>query len=331
MKLYHLKDFNHHPAWLIFRVDVQIKDQPVDIYLVLDLPADIILCHELVEFELSQAQADELLKRATLRKGKCPPRVLLARGDPAADVFKQSLELLAIQLELVPAPYLEELVSPLKKSFGSQFYSPSSWGYMDVKQGTDPHAPEELKGMVPDSYDLCSCNSGKKYKFCCKKILLEITQAMNAAETGNLSEALQWIAKAKAIVGETAEVLCRESIVYSFFDAAKSEALLNQCLEINPNHPRAHYLRGINLRERGDLSGAMAAYQTAIAHYPASDYYHLSEAYNNLGTVFYALGDLARAKSAWEQALLYMPLDPVTQENLKLIYKTITPGGIKKI
>ena len=39
---------------------------------------------------------------------------------------------------------------------------------------------------------------------------------MVAAEDGDKSEALKWIEKAKTLVGETSDVLCREAIVYSF-------------------------------------------------------------------------------------------------------------------
>src|SRR5262249_9027408 len=144
----------------------------------------------------------------------------------------------------------------------------------------------------------------------------EVSQAMIAAEEGNLSEALGWIAKAKNSVGETAEVLCREAIVYSYFDTEKSEATLNRCLVVNPKHPRAHYLRGIKLKEQGDFVGAIKAYETAIAHYPETDHYHLNEVYNNLGTVFHAMGNGIKAQSCWEKALLYLPSDKTARRNL---------------
>jgi Flp pilus assembly protein TadD len=193
--------------------------------------------------------------------------------------------------------------------------SPSTIGHHAM------NVPEEdidsLKQFLPDSYAQCSCASGKKYKFCCKKIVLEITMAMAAAEEGNKKEALQWIEKAKALVGETAEVLCREAIVYSFFDAKKGQSLIEKCLRLNPNHPRTHYIHAIDLKQHGDFSAAKIAYETAIAHYPESDHFHLNEAYNNLGGVFLAMNDLVGAKSAWEKALLYMPSDEMTQKNLR--------------
>ena len=139
---------------------------------------------------------------------------------------------------------------------------------------------------------------------------------MVAAEDGNYAEALKWIDKAKSVVGETPEVLCREAIVYSYFDSEKSEDILKQCLSVNPYHPRAHYVRGLTLKEQGDLQGAIKAYETAIENYPESDHYHLNETYNNLGTTFHAIGDLARAKIAWEKALLFLPSDKTARDNL---------------
>jgi len=185
-----------------------------------------------------------------------------------------------------------------------------------AREDTDELDRECLKKMIPDSYDPCPCASEKKYKFCCKKVFSEIMEAMIAAEEGDYTSALKWIDKAKSVVGETAEVICRESIVYSYFDGKKSNDLLAQCLSINPNHPRAHYLIGLMLKQSGDIEGAVTAYQAAIRHYPPTDVFHLNEAYNNLGSAFYTGGNIEEAKSAWEKALLYLPSDKTTRRNL---------------
>ncbi len=196
--------------------------------------------------------------------------------------------------------------------------SPSSIAYNTRPSDSDKQlkALKCAKIMIADSYDNCSCASGKKYKFCCKKIFREISEAMAALATGKITEALQWIAQAKKNVGETAEVLCRESIIYSSDDPEKSNNILNRCLKVNPRHPRAHYLRGINFKEQGDFQAAIEAYETAIANYPPSDHYHLNETYNNLGGVFNHVGEMKKAKSAWEKALLYLPDDDMAQNNL---------------
>jgi hypothetical protein len=94
---------------------------------------------------------------------------------------------------------------------------------------------------------------------------------MTAAEDGNLDEALEWMDKAKSKVGETAEILCRYAIVYTFFDMVKADEYLDKCLLAAPHHPRANYVRGIDLKGKCDLKGAIEAYRTAIKNYPPTD------------------------------------------------------------
>ena len=145
---------------------------------------------------------------------------------------------------------------------------------------------------------------------CCKPIFREIMGAMMEAENGRKHEALKFIQEAKKRVGETAEVLCREAIVYSFFDKAESDRLLNLCLERFPNHPRANYIMGITLREKERYSEAIVYYKKAIESYPKTDRYHLNEAYNNIGTVYYDLKSYKEAKESWSR--LYFSIDHQT-------------------
>jgi tetratricopeptide (TPR) repeat protein len=259
-------------AWIVSRLDTQIKNQPVDIYFVLDVANGNILSFETVETELSQVQADMLLKVAKTKSS--PEKVIIAKGDPAELLVHYSAKKLRIDFKTSSVLELEEFIIPIKRSFGEYFFSPSSLGCSN--NNTDTAEEESARRMLPDSYDLCSCASGKKYKFCCKAILREITEAMVAAEEGNLEGALNWIDKARKVVGETAEVLCRESIVYSFFGMEKSKLLLEKCLALNPKHPRAHYLCGIDFKLQGDNLSAINEYKIAIANYPETDHYHLN-------------------------------------------------------
>ena len=78
-----------------------------------------------------------------------------------------------------------------------------------------------------------------------------------------------------------------------------------------------HYIRAIDLMDVGDIEGAILSYQTAISNYPETAYFHLNEVYNNLGTAYYQADDLINARLAWEKALLYLPSDEMTQQNLR--------------
>lgn len=314
---YQYEDFKEGDAWLVFRLDTQVKTQSVDVYMLMELPSGIILGHEsAVDDVLTEKQAAQLLELGRSRKGVNPRRLLLAKADPAEPAFRAFCARAGLPLETQPTPHLEDLLAPVKESFGKHFFSPSTMGYSGLRDDADELDRDSARRMVPDSYDPCPCASGQKFKFCCKPIFHEILGAMAAAENGRRAEALKWVEKAKAIAGETAEVLCREAIVYSFFDNAKSEQILDRCLEVNPDHPRANYIRGIMLKERGDYSGAIGAYERAIASYPKTDRYHLNETYNNLGTAHYESGNPAAAKAAWEQALVLLPSDKTVRANL---------------
>lgn len=183
---------------------------------------------------------------------------------------------------------------------------------------------EAMQQMIPQPYSPCTCASGKKFKFCCKSIFNYIVEAMCAAEDGLHEQALEWISKAEKIVGNTAEVLCRKAIVYSFIDRQRYSEYLQKCLEVNPQHPRAHYLQGIDSNKKGEYEAAIAAYLKAIQYYPSTDHYHLNEAYNNLANVYHQLGEHTKAIAAWKTALEYSPTDKMARVNLQKF------GGLHK-
>lgn len=319
MERYRHDDFTKNEAWLVFPLDVQIQSQSADVYFAMDVWSAYILGQEIALGDgLTSGEAQRLLETCKAKAdGALPKTIILPKGDPSEAALAPLADRLGLQLEIVPGPALEDLVAPVKKSFGESFFSPSTIPYAGLKDDVDQLERESAKHFVPGTYDPCPCASGKKYKFCCKPIFREITGAMAAIEQGLLDEALHWIAKAKALVGETAEVLCREAIVRSKAEPDAAQELLERCLAQNPNHPRAHYVLGVDLKESGKLMESIAAYQAAIANYPKTDRYHLNEAYNNLGTALYEVGDYGGAKAAWEQGLILLPSDRMTRNNLR--------------
>ncbi len=306
---YQFSDFQGGNVWLIFRQDAFVNTGPVDVYTVMALPSRLVLSFEITETELTQKQVDALLEKALFKAGKVPSQILLANDDPIELFLQKSVKNLQIKIEMVPGPSLEDLTKDVK--------------FISSKESDegDEDDDECAKRMIPDSYAPCPCASGLKYKFCCKRIFEEVIEAMDCAENGRYEEALEWIAKAKKSVGNTAEVLCREAIVYSFFDAKKSRESLKLCLEVNPKHPRAHYIHALDLKDQRDFKGAIKAYERAASYYLPTDHYHLNEVHNNLGVIYYELGDLVKAKAEFELAFYFLPEDKLTRRNLyDLIY-----------
>ncbi len=306
--------------WAIFRFDAQITEEPanVDIYMILDTAQNLLLAHQITLTELSQEDVKQLIDQAK-EKAK-PNKLVITKGDPAEALVSQVAKQMAIPFEAVSAQFINDLTHVAMEGLGQAMGGVRSTMHSlkgDEYASHDQEEIEAAKLAIPDSYDPCPCASGKKYKFCCKSILNEITNAMCLAEEGNFPEAFRFIEQAKNKVGETPEVICREAIICSFFDEKKYLERLLACLKVNPKHPRAHYLLGLTAAHKGLYDDAIEHYTNAIDFYPPTDHFHLNEAYNNLGVVYKEMGSHDLAREAWQKALLYAPHDSYTKRNLE--------------
>lgn len=305
--------FETNQAWIVARLDSMlfVKDEPVDVYVLVDAASTYVFGQIVYLGSTPSRQEFKALFKRARKKGKgWPTKLYIPKEDPAEDMLKGIASGSGITPETIPLPYLDPILGPLKESF-AQFQS-------GKEQPSEPS--EDLisaKAMIPDSYDLCPCASGKKYKFCCKAIVREVTEAMCAVEEGHFDVALKFLDEAKGKVGETAEVLSRYAIAHSLRSEEAYLGFLQRALEANPHHPRTHYLLGLNHKEHGRVEEAEAEYLKAIESYPVSDKYHLNETWNNLGVLYFEIGDLTKAKGAWEKALVYLPSDVVTRNNLR--------------
>jgi tetratricopeptide (TPR) repeat protein len=299
--------------WIIARTDAMIKTSPVDVYVILEAPSLYIHGFEIVTGEgMTTKVAEDFLRKGFETRRSWPPRLAVPKGDPCGAVIARVAQSLGIQAEELPRSVIEARAAPFLAEFAKEGFSASPV----ADQSATSNEAESARAMIPDSYDLCPCGSGAKYKFCCKRIFREVVHAMAAAEEGDYGEALRRMKEAEKIAGSSAEVLCRFAIVYSYFDKAKSESYLRQCLEKNPKHPRAHYLLAIKHRQQGEIAAAIGEYEKAIENYPKTDRFHLNEAWNNVGTAYYEAGNYEKAKEAWETAITLMPSDEVSVRNL---------------
>lgn len=306
-----LKITEKNQAWILHREEIEtIQEGSCNIYVLLDAYTGYCFGQELCVDLPSATKIVSLLQLAKSQAKTWPLQILILKKDPFSETLGSICRGLNISLTESTAKELQPFVRDFKDSFRK------------FKKGIPPdddlssEEQEELEAFIPESYSPCPCASGKKFKFCCQKIFKDITFAMCAAQDGQLKEALRHIKITEDKVGRTAEVVCREAICWSFSDLTKTQLLLAEALQINPNHPRANYVCGINAKEAGDFEQAIVFYQSAIDNYPPEDKFHLNETYNNLGTAFYELGKHKDAKEAWEMALVLLPSDRIVKENL---------------
>ena len=307
--------FQINEAWIVSRLSspMIVQNESVDVYVLLDAASCYIFGQIAYVGETpSRNEFNALFKRARKMQRSWPGKLYIPKQDPAEAIISETAVKAGIQIEVVPPPYLDDILNPIKESF-LNFLSGQKASETEVKNNNE----ESVWDLLPDSYDLCSCGSGKKYKFCCKVVMREITGAMCAVEDKNFSEAIRMLDSAKEKVGETAEILCRYAIAYSLKSDDLFKEWLNKALNVNPKHPRSHYLLGLQAVKEGDPQSAVASYQKAIEFYPVTDRFHLNETWNNLANVYFDLGEIQKAKGGWEKALTYLPTDQVTKRNLK--------------
>ncbi|MEP6609074.1 MAG: tetratricopeptide repeat protein [Burkholderiaceae bacterium] len=98
-------------------------------------------------------------------------------------------------------------------------------------------------------------------------------------------------------------------------DRKQALARADQHLAKNPRDAQMRFVRGVILTDLSDTASARAAFQQL-----ADDFPELPEPYNNLAVLYAADGQLERARTALELALLAKPDYATAHENLGDVY-----------
>ncbi len=221
---------NKNEAWILYREEIEtVKDGVGNIYVLIDAYTGYCFGQEICTDHPNAAKIIEILNVAHLFAKTWPQKIYILKKDPFADVFEVICKGLKISCELTTAKELQPYVKSFKDSF-QQFKKvdhvkiPNNnedvfdSEFLSMQSEDDK---EQLEVFIPDSYQPCSCASGKKFKFCCQKAFKDITFAMCAAQDGKREDALKFIKSAEDKVGRTAEVVCRLAICWSYYDMDK--------------------------------------------------------------------------------------------------------------
>jgi Tfp pilus assembly protein PilF len=92
---------------------------------------------------------------------------------------------------------------------------------------------------------------------------------------------------------------------------AQAKALVEKGLSTNPRDPQMRFWQGFIFEQLGEIAQAQSIYLALTQDYP-----ELAEPHNNLGVLYAAQGDYAKAQEAIEAALRANPRYPEAQENL---------------
>lgn len=202
---------NVNQAWIFHREEIQTEEDGVcNFYVLLDAYSMFCLAQELSIDLPTYSKISQVLKSAFLQSKSKPQQILISKSDPFVETFTRICNEFEVPLTELTIKDLLPIVKPFKDSF-KQFQKESTQTAQqsfNTKMLSDIEQ-EELKYFIPETYSLCPCASGKKFRFFCQKIFKDITYAMCAAEEGKLEESLKFMKDAEEKMGRTAEVVCR--------------------------------------------------------------------------------------------------------------------------
>jgi tetratricopeptide (TPR) repeat protein len=166
--------------------------------------------------------------------------------------------------------------------------------------------------MAVDLYAPCPCGSGKKFKWCCQPIHVEINKAFEQDAQGQHAAALRIMEEVTAAHPANPEAWGRYAqLLYLNDRTDDAENALQKAFDINPNYPFGHLLRGNFRRNEGEIPGALLLFRKAAELYDP-------EARDVLGNVYMLIGDCelklnrpVAARAALKIALRY---DPANEE-----------------
>ncbi len=139
--------------------------------------------------------------------------------------------------------------------------------------------------MALDAYSPCPCGSGKKFKWCCQPIYVQLNKALRQDADGQHETALRTMDELLAEHPSNPEVWGRKAqLLYQNDRVEEAEQALDKAFAINASYPFGYLLRGLFRQQEGELAGALLLFRKAAELYDpeargflAQVYIHIAE------------------------------------------------------
>jgi tetratricopeptide (TPR) repeat protein len=168
--------------------------------------------------------------------------------------------------------------------------------------------------MAFDLYSPCPCGSGKKFKWCCQPIHVQIDKAFRKDEEGQHEVALRLMEEVTTEHSGNPEAWGRRAqLLYQNGRMDEAENALQKALEINPNYPFGHLLRGMFRHQEGEISGALLLFRRASELYDPEARDVLAQAYSLIADCEMRLGRPVAAQAALRISMRLRPDEDMRQ------------------
>ena len=160
--------------------------------------------------------------------------------------------------------------------------------------------------MTIDLYAPCPCGSGKKFKWCCQPISVEIGKAFRLDSDGQHDAALRIMDELTTVHAANPEVWGRKAqVLFQNGRLDEAENALQKALEINPHYPFGYLLRGMFRQQEGELAGALLLFRKAAELYDPEAKDILAEVYSLIADTELRLNRPVAARRPWRSLCAY--------------------------
>jgi tetratricopeptide (TPR) repeat protein len=162
--------------------------------------------------------------------------------------------------------------------------------------------------MALDLYDPCPCGSGKKFKWCCHPIHVEVDRAFRQEAEGQHDTALRLMDEVIAAHPDNAEALGRKAqLLYENGKAEEAETTLQKAFDLNPKYPFGFFLRGLFRMEEGEVQGSLLSFRKAAEAYDPQAHDYLGRIYTLIVECELKMNRPVAALAALKLALHFHP------------------------
>jgi tetratricopeptide (TPR) repeat protein len=176
-------------------------------------------------------------------------------------------------------------------------------------------------GMALDPYASCPCGSGKKFKWCCQPIHVDIDRAYRQDAEGQHEAALKIMEEVVAAHPANPEAWGRRAhLLYQNGQAEEAEKSIEKAFECNPNYPFGLFLRGVFRYHEGEIAGANLLFRRAAEVYDPAARDALAQVYGMIADCELKLNRPVAARAAMQIAIRSYPADEDFRKGFEQIF-----------
>jgi tetratricopeptide (TPR) repeat protein len=175
--------------------------------------------------------------------------------------------------------------------------------------------------MPLDPYAACPCGSGKRFKWCCQPIHVEIDRAFRQEAEGQHAAALKMMQDVAAAHPANPEALGRlAQLLYQNDRVEDAENTLQKAFDISPSYPFGHLLRGMFRFHEGEFAGALLLFRKAAEAYDPQASDQLAQVYTMIADCEMKLNRPIAVRAALQIALRCQPDQEELRKNFDAVF-----------